>query len=169
MAIKCIGPRELYELQREGKAEEFIDVRGEREYRAVHAAGARSVPLGEMSADKVRDGRNEPVYLICQMGGRSRQACEKLIAAGVTNVVNVEGGTGAWQRAGLPVEGEACAAGTARGGMRRGARAVGMLAVIVALVLGVTVHPYFSFAGAALLAAMIMLGGGCCGGSCGVR
>ena len=41
--------------------------------------------------------------MICQMGGRSKQACEKFHAAGFANVVNVEGGTAAWVEAGLPV------------------------------------------------------------------
>ncbi|MCA9056758.1 MAG: DUF2892 domain-containing protein, partial [Planctomycetaceae bacterium] len=35
-------------------------------------------------------------------GNRGKQACEKLEAAGV-HVVNVEGGTQAWEAAGLPV------------------------------------------------------------------
>ncbi len=32
-----------------------------------------------------------------------RSACEKLLAAGYANVVNVEGGTQAWDQAALPV------------------------------------------------------------------
>jgi len=34
-----------------------------------------------------------PVYVICASGGRSMRACEFLHNAGVTNVVNVAGGT----------------------------------------------------------------------------
>ena len=45
----------------------------------------------------------EPVYLICRSGSRGKQACEKLLSAGYENVVNVEGGTLAWEKAGLPV------------------------------------------------------------------
>jgi rhodanese-related sulfurtransferase len=36
---------------------------------------------------------SEPLYVICLSGNRARQACEKLVAAGYTSVVNVEGGT----------------------------------------------------------------------------
>ena len=46
---------------------------------------------------------DEPVYLICQGGGRGQKACEQLCAAGFTNVFNVEGGTAACVAAGLPV------------------------------------------------------------------
>ncbi len=44
-----------------------------------------------------------PLYLICKGGTRGKQACEKFVAAGITNVVNVEGGTQACVEAGLPV------------------------------------------------------------------
>lgn len=53
--------------------------------------------LGPTSADK-------PLYVICKAGGRSRSACELLTSAGMTNIINVDGGTDAWIAAGLPVE-----------------------------------------------------------------
>jgi rhodanese-related sulfurtransferase len=43
------------------------------------------------------------LYFICRSGSRGKQACEKLLAAGLVDVVNVEGGTVAWEQAGLPV------------------------------------------------------------------
>ena len=45
----------------------------------------------------------EPLYVVCRSGGRGKQACEKFLAAGISNVVyNVEGGTLACVDAGLP-------------------------------------------------------------------
>ena len=77
------------------------------EYREVHAADARNVPLDRLDPAAVMQARNgiedEPLYLICRSGSRGRQACEKFLAAGFTNVVNVEGGTLACVEAGLPV------------------------------------------------------------------
>ena len=53
---------------------------------------------------QARNGsQDEPLYVICRSGSRGRQACEKFLAAGFTNVVNVEGGTLACVEAGLPV------------------------------------------------------------------
>ena len=53
---------------------------------------------------EARNGsEDEPLYTICRSGSRGRQACEAFHAAGFTNVVNVEGGTLAWEQAGLPV------------------------------------------------------------------
>jgi len=49
---------------------------------------------------KARSGSNDdPLYVICRSGGRGRQACEKFLAAGYHNVVNVENGTLNWERA----------------------------------------------------------------------
>ena len=46
---------------------------------------------------------DQPLYLICAGGSRSAKACQKFIDAGYTNVVSVDGGTTAWDEAGLPV------------------------------------------------------------------
>lgn len=43
------------------------------------------------------------VLLICQMGWRSAQCAQALLARGYRNVGTVEGGTEAWERAGLPM------------------------------------------------------------------
>lgn len=75
------------------------------EYREVHVPFARNVPLDQLDPATVQQGRTapgEPLYVICRSGGRGRQACEKLAAAGLA-VCNVEGGTQAWADAGLPV------------------------------------------------------------------
>lgn len=93
-----------------GSAFDLIDVRTPAEYESGHAAGARLVPLDRLDSRTVAslrspDGR--PLYVICKSGGRSRKACEQLVAAGLTNVINVDGGTEAWIKAGLPVEGAA--------------------------------------------------------------
>ena len=101
MSVPAVTPRRLAELRAAGEAAELIDVRTPAEFREVHAAGARNVPLDRLDPAAFRGAG--PVYVICQSGGRGRQACEKLLAAGVADVANVEGGTRAWADAGLPV------------------------------------------------------------------
>ena len=49
------------------------------------------------------DAKDQPVYIICQSGGRSAQATQYLEAVG-HNAVNVTGGTAAWIWAQLPTE-----------------------------------------------------------------
>lgn len=101
MSVPTISPRRLAELRAAGTAVELIDVRTPVEFREVHAEGARNVPLDRLDPSALDAAA--PVYVICKSGGRGRQACEKLRAAGLAAVVNVEGGTQAWADAGLPV------------------------------------------------------------------
>ena len=44
-----------------------------------------------------------PLAVVCQSGYRSTVVASVLARAGVTNVVHVTGGMGAWQQAGLPL------------------------------------------------------------------
>jgi rhodanese-related sulfurtransferase len=44
------------------------------------------------------------VYVVCQAGGRSARACEALEEAGLSGLVNVVGGTGAWKARNFPLE-----------------------------------------------------------------
>jgi len=105
--IPTITASELQEKRCAGVPVELIDVRTPLEFREVHVDFARNVPLDRINADLLmaeHDGSSgEPVYVICRSGNRSRQACEKLLKAGHGNIVNVIGGTQAWEAAGLPV------------------------------------------------------------------
>lgn len=83
---------------------QFIDVRTSQEYAAGHAVRAVNIPLNELPANLDRLERNEPVYVICQTGRRSREASQILVDNGFRWVFNVSGGTSAWQSAGLPME-----------------------------------------------------------------
>src|SRR5512134_3974739 len=103
---QTITPQELALLRKaSGQRVELIDVRTPVEFREVHVEFARNVPLDRLDPAAIhaeRNGSDEPLYVICRSGARGKQACEKLAAAGL-NVVNVEGGTAAWDAAGLPV------------------------------------------------------------------
>ncbi len=107
MSVYSITAGKLAELKRSGKKIDLIDVRTPVEFREVHVEAARNVPLDQLNPGALTQGRNgstnEPLYFICRSGGRGQQACEKLIKAGFTNVVNVEGGTTACVESGLPV------------------------------------------------------------------
>jgi rhodanese-related sulfurtransferase len=83
----------------------FLDVRTPAEYEEVHIQGAILHPLSDLNPDKVREliaGKNSCV-VVCRSGGRARQAGEKLVSSGMTNVAVLDGGVAAWDGAGLPV------------------------------------------------------------------
>lgn len=146
MTVPTVTPRRLAELRAAGDAAELIDVRTPVEFREVHADGARNVPLDRLDPVGVRG----PVYVICKSGGRGRQACERLLAAGVEGVVNVEGGTQAWADAGLPV-----VRGRKAVSLERQVRIAAGALVLLGVALGWLVEPAFlglaAFVGAGLV------------------
>ncbi len=148
-----ITPRELETLRREGKTIELIDVRTPVEFQEVHVDYARNVPLDRLDPKAIQAARNgsanEPLYILCRSGSRGNQACEKFVAAGFTNVINVEGGTLACEAAGLPV-----VRGKKAISLERQVRIAAGLLVLVGSALGYFVHPYWiglsAFVGAGL-------------------
>ena len=107
MAIATISPQALDELWKRGEPIELIDVRTPVEFREVHVEFARNVPLdaldpGRLASERDR-GKDAPLYVICRSGSRAAKACDKLLAGGFAELINVEGGTLACLQAGLPV------------------------------------------------------------------
>ena len=155
--VNTISPRQLAELRNSGAAVELLDVRTPLEFSEVHVDFARNVPLDQLSPEQLSPEqlgraaqRSEPLYVICRSGGRGKQACEKLSAAGL-NVVNVEGGTLAWEQAGLSVVRSAQKVVSLERQVRIAAGAL----VLLSAILGYFVHPYFialaAFVGAGLV------------------
>ncbi len=153
-----ITPRELHHLQSQGKSVDLIDVRTPVEFRELHAATARNLPLDSLDPHEVMKNRNgetaEPLYVICRSGSRGLKACDQFVAAGYPNVLNVEGGTTAWDQAGLPV-----VRGKKTISLERQVRIAAGILVLLGALLGFFVHPYFiglsAFVGAGLIFAGI--------------
>ena len=81
----------------------LIDVREPDEFASGHVPGARLVPLSTVPAELPQLPSGEPVYVICEVGGRSAHAAIFLTQRGI-DARNVEGGTQAWIAAGYPLE-----------------------------------------------------------------
>ena len=148
---QTVPPAEVAGLHAQGRPVRLIDVRTPVEYAEVHAEGARLVPLNQLDPRAVSEGSDaEPLYVICKSGSRAAKAVEKFRAAGFANVFNVEGGTAAWERAGLPV-----VRGTKKViSLERQVRIGAGLLVLLGVLLGRLVHPVFyglsAFVGAGL-------------------
>ena len=82
---------------------QFIDVRTPAEFAAGHASRARNIPIDDLMNNLDKLEKNEPVYLICQSGRRSKKAAEMLVGAGFPQAISIAGGTEAWQAADLPM------------------------------------------------------------------
>lgn len=82
----------------------LVDVRETHEFAAGHAVGAKNIPLGQLANRAGELTLDGPIYVICASGNRSKLGATLLARAGAAQAVNVEGGTMAWMRAGLPLE-----------------------------------------------------------------
>ena len=102
-AIKEVSPAEAQTAVSKAYSQ-FVDVRTMEEYASGHASRALNIPLDTLSANLDKLEKNEPVYLICETGNRSKKAAVILKEAGYPNVINVTGGTKAWSAANLPME-----------------------------------------------------------------
>ena len=158
VTLETISAAQLEQLRQSGKPLELIDVRTPAEFREMHVAFAVNRPLENLDPPSIMQGRHvagdQPLFVICRSGARGKQACEKFIAAGYGNVINVEGGTLACEAAGLPL-----VRGQKTLSLERQTRiAIGTL-VLTGVVLGWLVHPWFiglsAFCGAGLIFAGI--------------
>lgn len=148
--MDSITVHQLDEFHKQGEVQ-LLDVRTPVEYREVHIPFARNVPLNQLGsrAPSAQDnGSGQPLYVICNTGKRSTQACEKLRGLGHSQVVNVEGGTQAWIEAGLPVT-----RGKKAMSLERQVRIAAGLLVLVGALLAIFVNVYF-----ALLSAFVGAG-----------
>lgn len=133
----------------------LLDVRTAGEHASVHIPGSVLHPLQRLDPETVgRALAGGTTCVICLGGQRAAKAIEKLEAAGVQELVHVEGGMKAWERAGHRVT-------RGRGVMsleRQVRIAAGGLALLGAI-LGFAVHPYWhglsGFIGAGLVFAGI--------------
>jgi rhodanese-related sulfurtransferase len=102
--VATISPQSLADLRRRGEPVTLVDVRTPAEFGEVHVVDARNVPLDRLDPRSLAaECGSRPIYFVCKSGNRSRMACEKMHAAGFTDVISVDGGTTACDSAGLPV------------------------------------------------------------------
>lgn len=148
--IKQTTVQEVNELIDSRGECQVIDVREFSEFNSERIADAQLMPLSnfEKHADEI--DHTKPVYLMCRSGTRAKQAAEKLMKKGFTDIHVVEGGMMAWAGANLPViKGESKV-----WSLERQVRFTAGLLVLLGVVLTVFVHPYFlvipAFIGAGL-------------------
>jgi rhodanese-related sulfurtransferase len=82
-----------------------LDVRDPADYDKGHIPHARNLPLAQLDGriGELQKFKSRPIVVYCANGNRSGGALSLLRQKGFENVVNLSGGLGAWQQAGLPV------------------------------------------------------------------
>ena len=107
MSFEMISSVQVAARIKKGEKIHLVDVRSPAEFRAVHAEGAILCPLDALQprelAQKLGISSSAPAALLCAAGNRAKKAAEKFLADGISHCLVVEGGTQAWEAAGLPV------------------------------------------------------------------
>ena len=80
-----------------------LDVREPSEYEAEHIAGSLHIPLGKLASKAQTLPSDRPVVVYCGHGERSSTGISLLEAAGLRDLVNLDGGIVAWASAGYEV------------------------------------------------------------------
>lgn len=92
----------------------ILDVRTPAEFNSSHIEGATLIPVtnsggSNLSSDQLLEARinevprDKKILVYCRTGHRSTTASNILVAAGYSDVYNMQGGITAWTGAGYPV------------------------------------------------------------------
>ncbi len=100
-AYNVTTPEEIAESIEAGDVH-LLDVRNQSEWDAGHIPQAQHIMLGYLQERIDEVPTDKPVVLQCQAGGRSAMATSILQANGIKDVINMQGGFGAWSKRQLP-------------------------------------------------------------------
>jgi rhodanese-related sulfurtransferase len=84
----------------------LLDVRTPGEFGAGYIEGATNIDwyAGDFKERVAKLDKAKPVYIYCASGGRSSSALSTMKALGFKEVYHLQGGMGAWRKAGYPVK-----------------------------------------------------------------
>lgn len=102
-SVPMISAVELQEKLKSSKRPLVLDVRQPEEFREAHIQGAKLLPLGDLKGGLADLSKQREIVCVCASGSRSSSAARTLASQGY-QVLNMQGGMSAWQRAKLPVK-----------------------------------------------------------------
>jgi len=140
-SICSVSPQEAH-ARLQGAAGEYalVDVRTRSEFESLHALPALLLPLSNLTEREMEQLSSKKILCICQTGARGRQAADIFAKNGFKEVYNVEGGTAAWAKDGLPV-----VRGTSNFSLERQVRIVAGTLVAIGTLAGFFLTPYLLF------------------------
>ena len=101
--VAMLSTIELQDKLKSAKRPFILDVRQPDEFREGHIPGAKLIPLGMLKTSLKDLPKQREIVCVCASGSRSRSAARMLASEGY-QVLNMQGGMSAWQRAKLPVK-----------------------------------------------------------------
>ena len=93
VSYRQITMDEAVAMMKEEKGYIILDVRTVAEYNEKHSPGAINIPNEAIGSDAIPElpDKDQLILVYCRSGNRSKQASEKLVKLGYTNVVEFGG------------------------------------------------------------------------------
>lgn len=149
--IQSISPQGVAELRADDPQLRILDVRTGGEFETSHIPGSVNVPLQMLGEHVGQLSRVEhPVVLVCQSGGRARQAFSTLSGAGKGCLLVLEGGMAGWLASG----GDVITGTSERWALDRQVRLVAGALVVLGIVIGIVI-PAMTWLAAAVGAGLV--------------
>jgi len=102
--FESVSPKVAYEMIQNDTNLTLLDVRTPEEFKKDgRIAGAKLIPLGQLSKNLHMLDKSKKVLVYCHSGSRSTSASRILGKNGFT-VINMSGGISSWKSEKLPVE-----------------------------------------------------------------
>lgn len=95
--IQVLSPEAFKSQISNGKVQ-LVDVRTPNEYKAGHIQGAKNIDFysGKFASEFNKLKKDQPIYVYCRTGARSRHAANKLAGMGFTEIYDLKGGIVRW-------------------------------------------------------------------------
>lgn len=92
-----VSPEEAAAMMEEESDYIILDVRTQEEYETAHIPGAICIPNETIGTEDIPElpDKEQLILVYCRSGNRSKQASEKLVNQGYTNIVEF-GGINSW-------------------------------------------------------------------------
>ena len=92
-----VSPEEAAAMMEEETGYIILDVRTQEEYETAHIPGAICIPNETIGTEDIPElpDKEQLILVYCRSGNRSKQASEKLVNQGYTNIVEF-GGINSW-------------------------------------------------------------------------
>lgn len=105
--IENIKPEQFDALRKaDTNSTVVLDVRTKKEYSEGRIPGSVLIDFNadDFEQQVARLDKSKTYLVHCAVGGRSARACKKMDKLGFQKLYNLEGGMGAWEKAGKPVQ-----------------------------------------------------------------
>ena len=91
-----ITVQRLHEMRSQNEPHTLLDIREDHEVAMCSIDGSLDIPMNTLPENLDKLSKEEPLVVMCHLGGRSSQVVHWLSQNGYENALNLDGGIAAW-------------------------------------------------------------------------